>query len=185
MKFLFFISSVFIIIFLFSCSGDDNKPSHKEIAEYQRKLVSIHRNLVKNDADSIRRFIKDSSMRLIETKTGLWYNILDTTDGIAVNGGDHVTINYTLSLLNGTVCYSSDSLGSKTFTVGRGGVEAGLEEGILRMKEGERAVFILPPHLAYGVVGDGNRIPRLAILKYNVELLRVVRPKKPDEPVFK
>jgi len=182
MKFFFYI--LLVIFITAACSGD-NKPSYKEVQEYKHKLASIHRNIVRSDADSIRKFIRDSNMRLIETKTGLWYNILDTTDGVSVAGGDYVTINYTVSLLDGTLCYTSDSLGSKTFTVGRGGVESGLEEGILRMKEGEKALFILPPHLAYGVVGDGNKIPRLAILKYDVDLLRVIKPKKPVEPVFK
>ena len=54
-----------------------------------------------------------------------------------------------------------------------GGVESGLEEGILLMKTGGKAKFILPPHLAYGLPGDGKKIPARAILVYDVELLSI------------
>jgi FKBP-type peptidyl-prolyl cis-trans isomerase len=57
--------------------------------------------------------------------------------------------------------------------VGKGGVESGLEEGILLLHEGDKARFVLAPHLAHGLIGDENRIPPRSIIIYYIELLAV------------
>ena len=84
-----------------------------------------------------------------------------------------VTLAYDVSLLDGTHCYGSDSLGFKQFRVGQGGVESGLEEGILMLNKGSKAIFIMPPHLAHGLTGDGDQIPARSVIVYHVELIKV------------
>ena len=103
-----------------------------------------------------------------KTGTGLWYNITRKGTSDTIMSGDIVQIAYTVSLLNGKMCYTSDSLGLKTFKVGQGGVESGLEEAILKMCLGDSARLLIPPHLAHGLIGDQNKIPKLAVLNYTV-----------------
>jgi FKBP-type peptidyl-prolyl cis-trans isomerase len=59
----------------------------------------------------------------------------------------------------------------KTFLIGQGGVESGLEEGILLLQEGDKARFIMPPHLAHGLIGDRDKIPARATIIYDLELV--------------
>jgi FKBP-type peptidyl-prolyl cis-trans isomerase len=59
--------------------------------------------------------------------------------------------------------------------IGKGGVEAGLEDGILLMHEGGRAKFIIPSHLAFGLTGNGNKIPPKSTLIYDIKLLKIKR----------
>ena len=40
------------------------------------------------------------------------------------------------------------------------------------MKEGDKARFVIPSHLAYGMQGDGNKIPGNSPLYYDVTLLK-------------
>jgi FKBP-type peptidyl-prolyl cis-trans isomerase FkpA len=135
------------------------------------KLVEINRILVKKDQQRIAGYLERKNLKMKETGTGLWYNIEKQGDGQLAAKGKTAVIEYTVSLLDGTVCYSSKTEGTKTFRIGMGGVESGLEEGILLMKTGGKATFILPPHLAYGLPGDGKKIPARSILLYEVELL--------------
>lgn len=47
---------------------------------------------------------------------------------------------------------------------------SGLDRGIVTMKKGERALFTLPPKLAYGEAGmDG--VPPKSVIKFQVELV--------------
>ena len=48
-----------------------------------------------------------------------------------------------------------------------------LEEGILLLKEGDRAKFIIPSHLAFGLLGDMKKIPAKAVLVYDIELIKI------------
>ncbi|MGC8803131.1 MAG: FKBP-type peptidyl-prolyl cis-trans isomerase, partial [Bacteroidales bacterium] len=54
--------------------------------------------------------------------------------------------------------------------IGTGQIERGLDEGLTHLHIGDSAVFILPPHLAYGVVGDGKCIPPRSCIVYQVRI---------------
>lgn len=164
-----------IIVFcfvIFSCKmqSADQKQTRKITAE---DLINANRSLVGKDAAEIKKYLQENNIEMLETQTGLWYKIDKNGEGELASLGDIVEIGYTISLLDGTLCYSSDSLGYKTFKIGQGGVESGLEEGILLLKKGSKATFILPPHRAYGLVGDDDKIPGRSTLLYNVEVINL------------
>lgn len=159
---------------LLSCSRkQEHTISEAEFRETEEALIGANRLLVQKDKEKINEYLKQHQLDLQETSSGLWYLETEKGRGIKAELNNRVTIAYEVSLLDGTKCYDSDSLGLKQFVVGKGGVESGLEEGILLLNEGSKALFIMPPHLAHGVPGDGNRIPARAVIVYQVELIKV------------
>ncbi len=48
---------------------------------------------------------------------------------------------------------------------------AGLQEALQLMQKGSKAHLIIPPHLAYGSLGDGGNVPGFATLVYTLEIL--------------
>jgi len=79
-------------------------------------------------------------------------------------------MHYECSLLDGTLCYDSSETGPKEVVLGRTDIEAGLNEGLRMLKRGGEALFILPPFLAYGLVGDGKKIPSRSIIVYKIKI---------------
>ena len=55
--------------------------------------------------------------------------------------------------------------------IGRSEMAAGLNEGLKMLKPGGEAVFIIPPFLAYGLKGDGNKIPARSIIVYEIKMI--------------
>lgn len=156
---------------LFCACKMQNSEQQQKHRITREDLINVNRKLVNKDADEIKKYIHQHHLKMTETNTGLWYVVDKEGEGPMVKKGDVVKIAYEISLLDGTKCYSSDSLGMKQFKVGQGGVESGLEEGILFLNKGAKATFILPPHRAYGLVGDDDKIPGRSILLYKVELV--------------
>ena len=171
-RFLSIFIYVIITFLLLSCKGrkEDESKNHPN---KQEALVRINKYLVDNDADVIKSYVKRRNWEMVTSQTGLWYMIYLHGEGMKAMSGKIASINYKVWLLDGTLCYSSDSLGIKKFRIGKGGVEKGLEEGILLLRVGDKARFIMPPHLAQGLMGDGNKIPPRSTILYDVELVQI------------
>ena len=94
--------------------------------------------------------------------------------GAEAKTGDLVTVNYTGYLTDGTKFDSSlDSGQPFQFTIGKGKVIQGWEQGFAGMKVGGTRKLTIPPELGYGAQGAGGVIPPNATLVFDVELLAV------------
>ena len=135
-------------------------------------MADLNRYFVQKDRERIQNYIERKNLNMTESPTGLWYQILKDGAGNFFTDKDKVILGYECSLLDGTKCYSSISLGPKEVIMGRSEIEPGLNEGLRMLKPGSEAIFILPPYLAYGLLGDGKKIPSRAIIVYNVNILQ-------------
>ncbi|MDT0644713.1 peptidylprolyl isomerase [Zunongwangia sp. F363] len=109
-----------------------------------------------------------------KTESGLRYKIEKEGNGIKAEKGKSVSVHYKGMLADGTVFDSSYKRKQPLeFPVGVGHVIAGWDEGILKLKVGDQARFVIPSHLAYGERGAGGVIPPNAALVFDVELMDV------------
>ena len=161
------------VIFFFSCKSTPEEQKPENPFGEKETLIKVNKYFVEKDAEIIESYVKRRNWQMEVTESGLWYMIYEKGYGPKATIGKVATIEYSITLLDGTVCYDSGNSGPKRFTIGRGGVEAGLEEGILMLRTGDKARFILPPHLAYGLLGDEEKIlPRSAIV-YELEVIDI------------
>jgi FKBP-type peptidyl-prolyl cis-trans isomerase len=117
----------------------------------------------------------------VTTITGLKYVRLMAGNGNKPKVGDKLMVLYTGKLTNGKVFDSSmDNTIPFKFKLGKGDVIPGWDEGFRLMSEGEKAILIVPPHLAYGEQGSGFLkkedtyvVPPNSTLIFEVELLKV------------
>ncbi len=110
------------------------------------------------------------------TASGLQYKIIKHGNGTQAKAGDIVSVHYKGTFMDGKVFDSSYDRGNPIqFTLGVGQVIKGWDEGIALLKEGDKAVFIIPPQLGYGNRATGS-IPANSTLKFEVELMKVQQP---------
>lgn len=109
-----------------------------------------------------------------QTPSGLLIEDLTVGYGDEAVSGMAVTVHYTGWLKDGTQFDSSVSRGDPfRFSLGRGEVIAGWDEGVQGMRVGGRRRLQIPPALGYGAWGAGDVIPPNATLVFEVELLAV------------
>src|SRR5215475_7988325 len=94
--------------------------------------------------------------------------------GAEAKVGNTVTVHYVGTLTDGKKFDSSRDRGRGfSFTLGKGMVIKGWDQGVAGMKVGQLRKLTIPAHLAYGERGFPPVIPPNSTLVFEVELLEV------------
>jgi FKBP-type peptidyl-prolyl cis-trans isomerase FkpA len=172
MKPLIIFLGALMLVLGWSCQQNDQVQQEQQTDPNQAKqpLEKANRYMVVAEEEQMDNFVRRYGWEMTKTGTGLRYMIYHHGSGLMVERGKIISLEYEVRLLTGDLIYSSAEDGRLTFLVGRGGVPSGVEEGIKNLREGDKAKFILPSHLAYGLLGDDKRIPPRAVLVYDIEV---------------
>jgi FKBP-type peptidyl-prolyl cis-trans isomerase FkpA len=165
MKYLFL--SVLVVL-LIACN---NEKSNIVTRPGKNEMADLNRYFVTKDRERIQNYIERKNLSMTESKTGLWYQIINQGEGSFFKDTSRILMDYECSLLDGTICYTSKKDGPKEVILGRSEMEPGLNEGLRLLKPGAEAVFIIPPFLGFGLVGDRKMIPSRAIIVYKINIL--------------
>jgi FKBP-type peptidyl-prolyl cis-trans isomerase len=112
----------------------------------------------------------NSGLNLLQS--GLAYKPLLIGNGKIPEKGKRLTLHFTGYLESGKIFESSlDKKQSFQFTLGKGEVIKGWDEGFAIMTVGSRYLLRIPPALAYGAAGAGAAIPPNATLYFDVQLI--------------
>lgn len=149
------------------------QPPVESIGMMDDSLLNFNRQVVQDESQEIADFILRYHWKMTTTQTGLRYMIYKSGTGHTAKKGDVVSILYNVHLLNGDLVFSTDPLNPFKFEIGKRRVPIGLEEGVMMMKTGEKAKLIVPSHLAFGLIGDLDKVPNRAILVYDVEICQI------------
>lgn len=165
------------VLFLFTAC--ETNPAKEELNTFNKEMVKqqfvkANQQVVVKENDEMDYYQKSHHMPFIKTTGGIRYYVYEASaKGDSIKNGDVITINYTVSLLDGTECYSSKTDGSKKFVVGMENIEDGLHKAVLFLKSGDKARILIPSHLAHGLLGDSKKIPPQSPILYDVQILSV------------
>ena len=161
-----------ISFLLFSCEEETRQArSTGHLKMIDAKVIDYNHKVVQSENADINDYITRHRWKMNQSATGLRYAVYAQGTGSRIVKGKEVRLRYTISLLDGTSVYNSDSIGLKVIYPGASENETGLQEALLLMREGDKARLIVPSHLAYGLLGDLNRIPAGATLVYDIEIV--------------
>lgn len=162
-----------LLIVLPACRQSTPPPPPQKKKNYEKPLIEANKHVVKTERQHIDDFLRRYKWDMQETGSGLLYMVYEEGNGEKAVKGKTAFLNYSLRLITGDVVYSSDQDGLMQFIIGKANVISGLEEGILLLNVGDKAKFIIPSHLAYGLLGDDDKIPGKATLIYDIEFIEL------------
>lgn len=107
-----------------------------------------------------------------QTASGLLYRIIDDVAGRQPNIQSEVVVHQRILNFDGSVIADTYKSGfTDRFNVKE--AISGLQEGLQLMSLGARFEFVVPPELAWGKRGVGNKIGPNAVLQFDVRLLEI------------
>ncbi len=136
--------------------------------------IEAHRSFLKKEIESIEAYIKERDLELERNGTGIYYSIDgENGEGEKAKSRQLVTYTYEISMLNGSLLYSSPEGKPAQLLLDRQDAEIGLHDALKLMRVGDKGFFILPSHRAFGVAGDQNKVPPFTALVYKLEVLEI------------
>lgn len=169
-----------LLLVLAACGGDtaEQQPVPKKVRKdkaNKESMVEINKRVTEAEALQIDKYITRHGLAVTKTPTGLRYVIYKKAPGKPPmpKKDQKVLIHFTTLLLDGKEVYNSRTGQPIQVIIDHDNVESGVHEGLKYMHVGDKAKFILPSHLAHGIVGDNDKIPPLTPVVYDIELLSI------------
>lgn len=168
--------SIFAILLLCAMFGTSCKktnpqlPANREDTEKKTGLdmARLNQELIIKEDELLKQYVAEADTAFRKTDTGFWYKIDKQTQKERLEIDTPCEISYKLYSLDGTLLEEVDDL---AVIVGRKEVIAGLDMGLQQMRVGEKATFIFPWSLAYGLKGYNNLVPPYTSIMYEVEVM--------------
>ncbi|MGV3630793.1 MAG: FKBP-type peptidyl-prolyl cis-trans isomerase [Bacteroidota bacterium] len=161
-----------IIFVLASCTSAPPEEKPKEVEWSTKKSTDMNQDFAIEEDLRIKMFLADRpSWKTVKTGSGLRYFIYKAGTGPKAESGLTAEVSYRIELLNGTLCYETTEGETEDFEIDNSEVESGVQEGIKKMRVGDKARLILPSHLAHGLTGDMDQIPPLSTIVIDLELI--------------
>ena len=164
-------------------SGEGTVISKQEatqiLSQLQEQIAEIQREELARIANKNRRtgkaFLERNALRdtVLQTASGLQYEILYAGTGKTPSAEDIVTVDYNGMYIDGKEFDSSYQRGEPVeFSVN--GIIPGWTEALLMMKEGAKWRLFIPADLAYGAQGAPPVIEPFTTLIFEVELKSIL-----------
>ena len=138
-----------------------NTPDLKE------HFINANRTIAQSEETSINEYVARRIWDMQKLPEGVRLWEYEKGRGPKINVEDSVHIVYSVEAINGKLIYSDIT---DDYVAGRRQQMIGLDQAVLQLSVGSRAKVILPSNLAYGIGGDGDRIPQSAILIIDVKV---------------
>ena len=137
------------------------------------------KKLNKGSAGQNRKASEDYLVRysqkegVVATGSGLLYRVLEAATGMGPGLNDRVEVNQRIMFVNGKVIADTYKSGATDCFSMKEAIP-GIREGLQLMVEGARFEFVVPPELAWGKRGVGDKIGPNAVLIFDLRLLAVL-----------
>lgn len=150
--------------------------TEKEYKREKEEFLAWIEDFGEYEQTVLRHFIEEQEIEIKPTNSGMFFIPIKKSSGKTVKKGDIVTVNYEGKFLNGEF-FDSTVKRNQPFEFVYGTewqVIEGMEEAIGMMREGEKALIILPSDLAWGPDGSSTGIvPPFTSVIYELELIQV------------
>lgn len=163
-----------LTLFLFGCNDDEPKENVK-VDWTKEQSSNLSKNLAEQQEIDIKLFLEmRKDWNVIKTGSGLIFSIYDSIAhpiNVSPKYKDVASIEYTVTLLDGSLCYKTEVNEYENLIVDKSEVESGMQEALKRMRVGDKAHLIIPSHIGHGLLGDFDKIPPLTPIVVDLHLI--------------
>ena len=159
-----------LLLALLTASCKDRTPvietGPDKVALVKENMVNANRVVIQSENTQIQSYIDRHGWQMRQLPCSACYCQTAEGNGAPICTDDNVVVTYRLEALDGSPFYTHQV---DTLVVGRRQVTVALDELLQQLRYGSKARLIAPSNAAYGVTGDGDRVPSRTVVIYIIE----------------
>ena len=131
----------------------------------KENMINANRVVAQSEGTQIAEYLGRHGWQASALPCGARYEVLQTGDGPAIQPDARVVVSYRLEALDSKAYYTHQR---DTLQVGRRQQTLCLDEVLQRVPLHSKVRMVAPSSCAYGVTGDGDRVPSRAVIVYHI-----------------
>jgi len=149
--------------FVISCADREEAryPIEHGSGYFLKRSIDVNKKIVADEETLFDSIIKaNPNKEYLLSQKGYWYYFIEKSqsENEFPKYGDLVYFDSEIYSVSGDTIYRKGELKTRGYLVDKEKIIIGLQDGIKRMKKGEKVEFLFPSHVAYGYLGDRYRI---------------------------
>jgi len=157
---IFFRRYAFLLpLLIVACSPREQAPQGTVASKDRQLLQNVNKYLNEKEQDVLASYVERQQLDMKQTPSGYYYQVVEQGRGAVVAEGCAVRLYGRVMLIDGTLCYVYAEQNPFGLKVGAHADIKILNTALLGMKEGSKVRFVFPAHMAFGLLGDGDKIP--------------------------
>ncbi|MDR0687366.1 MAG: FKBP-type peptidyl-prolyl cis-trans isomerase [Prevotellaceae bacterium] len=142
------------------CSRPREQPPYAPTGQPGRqRLQEVNRYLSEKEQDVLQSYVRRQQLDMKQSGTGYFYQVVEEGRGKPASKGSVALLCGSIFLIDGTPCYTYSEQHPLEVAMGSFYGITALNTALLGVREGSRVRFVIPAHLAFGLMGDGDRVP--------------------------
>ncbi len=154
-------------------SPKEQAPQGVVVPNDKQLLQDVNRYLSEKEQDILSGYVARQHLDMHQSSSGYYYQLVEQGRGAVIANGDVVRLHGRIFLIDGTPCYAYDAQHPLELRLGVYPDIKILNTALLGVKEGSKLRFVFPSHMAYGLMGDGNKIPPRSPLVCELVVVKV------------
>lgn len=147
-----------------------NKTDEEKVDE---ALLKSNQIVNEKEIQQIKGYVERRNWKMNQLKIGVFVEELERGKGKVINANSVVRLNCKIELLDTKQVFDSKIDGDKIINMGKEQSVIGLVYALEGKAEGGKLRVAIPSFLAYGVTGNGDKIPKRSSLIYEIEIKEV------------
>ncbi|MDR3297060.1 MAG: hypothetical protein LBS94_02360 [Prevotellaceae bacterium] len=145
---------------LWQCGGPREQAPRKAEPSAERLLLQdMNRYASEKEHDILRAYVRRQNLDMQQSGIGYYYAIAQAGRGAALADGDIASLHGRIFLLDGTPCYAYTAQQPLSVALGAHADLKILNVALRGIARQSHVRFVFPAYQAYGLLGDGDKIP--------------------------
>ena len=157
-KFLFIYLPFFVLLHG-QCGRSERAPYVPAVSQDRQRLQAVNKYLSEKEQDVLQSYVRRQQLDMKQSELGYFYQLVKEGRGDKISVDDVVRLHGAIFLIDGTPCYTYSEQHPLEVKVGSFSGITGLNTALPGVRQGSHLRLVIPTHLAFGLMGDGDKIP--------------------------